>query len=37
MRFKTGQPHHAIHEDLVNHIWIHAGNNHVTNSGNNPV
>jgi hypothetical protein len=37
MRFKTGQPHHAIYEDLVNHIWIHAGNNHVTNSGNNPV
>jgi hypothetical protein len=29
--------HHALHEDLVNHIWIHVGNNPVTNHGTNPV
>jgi hypothetical protein len=29
--------HLALHEDLVNHIWIHAGNNPVTNPGNNPI
>jgi hypothetical protein len=29
--------HLAVHEDLVNHIWIHAGNNPITNLGNNPV
>jgi hypothetical protein len=23
--------HHALHEDLLNHIWIHVGNNPVTN------
>jgi hypothetical protein len=28
--------HLALHEDLVNHIWIHAGNNPVTNPENNP-
>jgi hypothetical protein len=28
--------HLALHEDLVNPIWIHAGNNPVTNPGNNP-
>jgi hypothetical protein len=22
---------------LVNHIWIYAGNNPVTNPGNNPI
>jgi hypothetical protein len=29
--------HHILHEDLVNHIWIHAKNNPVTNPRNNPV
>jgi hypothetical protein len=29
--------HFALYEDLVNHIWIHAGNNSVTNPGNNPI
>jgi hypothetical protein len=29
--------HLALHENLVNHIWIHAGNNPVTNPGNNPI
>jgi hypothetical protein len=29
--------HITLHEDLVNHIWIHAGNNPVINPGNNPV
>jgi hypothetical protein len=29
--------HHALHEDLVNHIWIHAENNPITNPGNNPI
>jgi hypothetical protein len=29
--------HLTLHEDLVNHIWIHAGNNPVTNLGNNHI
>jgi hypothetical protein len=29
--------HLALHEDLVNPIWIHAGNNPVTNPRNNPI
>jgi hypothetical protein len=29
--------HLVLHEDLVNHIWIHMGNNPVTNPGNNPI
>jgi hypothetical protein len=29
--------HLVLHEDLVKHIWIHVGNNPVTNPGNNPI
>jgi hypothetical protein len=29
--------HHVLYEDLVNHIWIHAGNNPVDSPRNNPV
>jgi hypothetical protein len=29
--------HHALHENLVNHVWIRAGNNPVTNPPNNPM
>jgi hypothetical protein len=29
--------HLALHEDLVNHIWFHSGNNPVTNPRNNPI
>jgi hypothetical protein len=29
--------HLVLHEDLVNHIWIHVENNLITNPGNNPV
>jgi hypothetical protein len=28
--------HLALHEDLVNHIWIHAGSNPVTNLETTP-
>jgi hypothetical protein len=28
--------HHALHENSVNHIWIHAVNNPVANPENNP-
>jgi hypothetical protein len=31
MRFEIGQPDTPFKEDLVNHIWIHVGNNPVTN------
>jgi hypothetical protein len=29
--------HHALLEELVNHIWIHVENNPVTNHGNYPI
>jgi hypothetical protein len=29
--------HLALYEDLMNHIWIHAENNPITNPENNPI